>query len=54
MQNQKIPRDWYVVEETHIDSIVIWQALSGEIYQSAHGMPPTLIAKSMSIFLEGV
>ena len=34
VMNQKIPADWYVVEEAHIDGIVIWQSPSGEIYQT--------------------
>ena len=36
-QNHDIPDNWYVVEEMHIDGIVIWQATSGEIYLTGHG-----------------
>lgn len=28
-----LPEDWYVIEETHIDGITIWQSPKGEIFQ---------------------
>ena len=39
MLNQNIPRNWYVIEESHLDGIVIWQSPSGEIYQTAADTP---------------
>lgn len=33
-KNPSIPNDLYVVEELHIDDVVMWQKQSGEIYQS--------------------
>ena len=29
----EIPKGWYVIEQTHIDGIVIWQDEKGTIYQ---------------------
>lgn len=29
-----ISKDWYVIEQTHIDGIVIWQELNGGIYKA--------------------
>lgn len=29
-----IPDDWYAVEQTNIDGIVIWQNQNGEVFQS--------------------
>lgn len=30
-----VPSDWYVIEQTHIDDIVFWQATGGQIYKTA-------------------
>lgn len=32
--NLNIPKEAYVIEQAHIDGIVIWQSENGEIYQS--------------------
>ena len=34
----------YVIEQTHIDDIVIWQSASGEVYQTIFGENPEKIA----------
>lgn len=31
---EMIPEDWYVIEETGIDGIVIWQDAEGNVYQN--------------------
>lgn len=31
---ENIPKDAYVIEQAHIDGIVIWQTSNGKIYQS--------------------
>lgn len=31
---EMIPEDWYVIEETGIDGIVIWQDVEGNVYQN--------------------
>ena len=32
-----IPEDWYVLEDTNIDSIVIWQSTNGQVYMGSPG-----------------
>ncbi|MCC8102585.1 MAG: SMI1/KNR4 family protein [Clostridiales bacterium] len=38
--NPKIPSDLYVIEQTHIDDIVVWQDGSGQVYYSQPKRPP--------------
>ncbi|MDE6931749.1 MAG: SMI1/KNR4 family protein [Oscillospiraceae bacterium] len=45
--NINIPVSWYVVEETNIDGIVIWQNESGKVYQTAPSSLPVKIANSL-------
>ncbi len=45
--NPTIPKDWYVIEQTNIDGIVIWQNELGEIYQTIPGLKPTKICDSL-------
>ena len=33
-RNQSISQEWYVIEQTHMDDIVIWQVESGEVFSS--------------------
>lgn len=47
-----IEPSWYVIEEAHIDGIVIWQKSSGEIYKTIHGGPPMLMCKSLSDYIK--
>ena len=44
-QNVRIPI--YVIEETHIDGIVIWQAETGEIFQTGYKEVPEKIFESL-------
>lgn len=46
-----IPDDWYVIEETHIDGIVIWQSTDGKIYQTMPGREPIMIAESLAEYI---
>ena len=46
-----IPTDMYVVEQTHYDDIVIWQASSGEIYQTRCDSQPVKIFDSLYDYL---
>ena len=32
-----VPGDWYVLEQTNIDGIVIWQTSDGSVFQTASG-----------------
>ena len=51
MLNQRIPRDWYVIEETHLDGIVIWQSPSGGIYQAVADAPARKIYDSLMSYV---
>lgn len=45
-----IPKDWYVLEDTNIDSIVIWQDSKGFIYMESPGMIKQ-VSSSMTDYL---
>ena len=47
-----IPNDWYVIEETNIDGIVIWQNAKGDIFSKVPNTKPERIAKSFSEYVE--
>lgn len=47
-----VPADWYVIEETNIDGIVIWQSAEGTIYQTQPGHTPVMICKSLSEYID--
>lgn len=49
--NINIPNDMYVIENTGIDGIVIWQNASGKIYQTSPNTQPREIAKTLSDYL---
>jgi hypothetical protein len=49
--NKQIPESWYVVEQTNYDGIVVWQAPTGEIYQSVPGLPGQKIYDSLAEFI---
>lgn len=38
-----IPKDWYAIEETGIDGIIIWQDCEGKIYQNRSKICNSLI-----------
>ena len=42
-----VPLNLYVVEEAHIDGIVIWQDEKGAVYQTSPGCEPIKIAASL-------
>ena len=46
-----IPADWYVVEQAHIDGIVIWQSATGEIYQTRPGAKPFRLCSSLAEYI---
>lgn len=41
----------YVIEETHIDGIIIWQSHDGAIYETAPYLMPKKIAKSLREYI---
>ena len=49
--NSRIPHTMYVVENTCVDGIVIWQDSDGLIYKSSPGTEPIQIASSLSEYL---
>lgn len=49
--NPMVPHDLYVVEDTCIDGIIIWQNQKGEIYKSSPNEKPSKIATSLAEYL---
>lgn len=49
--NPKIPDNMYVVENTGVDGIVIWQETNGGIYQSSPNVEPKKVADSLLEYL---
>lgn len=49
--NPKVPQNWYVVEETHIDGIVFWQDENGVIYRSHPNAIPVKVYDSMEEYV---
>ena len=49
--NPKVPNTMYVIENTGVDGIIIWQDTAGAIYQSAPNVEPKKIADSLSAYL---
>lgn len=45
--NSKVPHSMYVIENTHIDSIIIWQDKSGKVYKTIAGEEPKYLASSL-------
>jgi len=51
-ENINIPSDLYLVEDLQIDSILIWQSSSGDIYQTVRNGNPEKIAGSLAEYFE--
>lgn len=49
--NPKVPCSMYVVENTCVDGIIIWQDASGSIYQSTPSTEPKQIAVSLADYI---
>lgn len=49
--NPKIPHTMYVVENTYVDGIIVWQDTNGVIYQSTPNMEPKQIAVSLADYI---
>lgn len=49
--NPHVSTDWYVVEQTNIDGITIWQAPDGGVYQVAGGRVKRL-CNSLSEYID--
>lgn len=50
-KNPNIKESLYVIEETHIDGIVIWQSESGDILQSEYKEAPQKIFGSLCDYI---
>ena len=50
---RNIPEDWYVLEDTNIDSIVIWQDSNGVVYMETPGMIKQIASSMADYLLEG-
>ena len=46
--NPEVPLNWYVIEQTHFDDIVIWQSEDGDIYETMPGVKAKKIADSLA------
>lgn len=42
---------WYVVEQAHMDGIVLWQDETGAVYQTVPNMTPSRVASSLEEYL---
>ena len=49
--NPKAPNTMYVIENTCVDGIIIWQDTKGDIYQTQPNMEPKKIADSMAEYV---
>jgi len=49
--NNNIPDNYYVIEQTHYDAIVIWQDQTGAVYQTAGDSEPVKIYDSLSDYI---
>lgn len=47
-----IPAHWYVVEESGVDGIAIWQTPDGAIFQSAPGRPSLRLCGSLCEYMD--
>lgn len=49
--NPNVPHNMYVIENTCVDGIIIWQDNKGEIYQTIPNHEPKKIADSLQNFI---
>lgn len=50
--NSNIPHTMYVIEQTGIDGIIIWQDSNGIVYQSSPNTKPKQICKSLNDYIK--
>ena len=50
--NPQVSRDMYVIENVGIDGIIIWQDVSGSVYQTAPHQVPRKICASLEEYLD--
>lgn len=44
--------DWYVIEQTNIDGVVIWQASDGVVYQTVPNTKAKKLCESLAEYIE--
>lgn len=49
--NPKVPQTMYVIENTCMDGILIWQDTNGEVYKTQPEMNPIKIADSLAEYI---
>ncbi len=49
--NSKVPNTMYVIEDPHIDGIIIWQDTNGDIYKTSPDSEPKKIAGSLAEYI---
>ena len=52
--NPSIPLDWYVIEQTGIDGIVLWQSNDGKIYKSFPNALPICVSESLTDYIKSI
>ncbi len=50
--NMAVPADWYVLEQAHIDGIVLWQNIVGAVYQTSPNTKPKKLCESLAEYIE--
>jgi len=45
--NPQVPLSYYVIEEAHIDGLIIWQDASGTVYRTVPGHAPMKMCRSL-------
>ena len=50
-QNTTVPESWYVLEQSNIDSIVIWQDSNSTVYQTSPNRNPKILCASLTEYL---
>jgi hypothetical protein len=48
----KVPEDWYVIEQANIDDIVIWQDTNGAVYQTMPNKKPIKLCNSLLEYID--
>lgn len=50
--NPSVPNDLYVIEQAHIDGIVVWQSSDGTVYQSMPNEVPVKLCDSLCEYVD--
>lgn len=48
----KVPEDWYVIEQANIEDIVIWQDTNGVVYQTMPNKKPIKLCNSLLEYID--